>query len=60
MTPTTIREQIDSASAGIKEALRKDVIRADDMDQAWLQVSRKVGNRIAAGEIAVKLKKHRL
>lgn len=57
MTPTTatIREQIDSADAGIKAALR-----AGDMDMAWTLVSRKVGLRIVAGDLAVKLRRHRL
>jgi hypothetical protein len=54
-TPATVREQIESANAGIKAALR-----AGDMDLAWTLVSRKVGLRIVAGDIAVKLKKHRL
>jgi hypothetical protein len=54
-TPATVREQIESANAGIKAALR-----AGDMDLAWTLVSRKVGLRIVAGELAVKLKKHRL
>lgn len=56
MTPLAIeRAEIDSATAAIKAALR-----AGDMDAAWTQVSRKIGNRIAAGEIVVKLKRHRL
>lgn len=55
MTAEAIRNAIDSANAGIKEALR-----AGDMDLAWTLVSRKVGLRIVAGDIAVKLKRHRL
>lgn len=55
MTPAALRAEIDSADTGIKAALR-----AGDMDLAWFLVSRKVGMRIAAGEITVKLKKHRL
>lgn len=50
-----VRAQIKAADAGIKEALR-----AGDMDLAWTLVSRKVGLRIVAGDIAVKLKRHRL
>lgn len=38
----------------------KRALRAGDIDTAWTWVSRKVGSRIAAGEIAVKLKRHRL
>jgi hypothetical protein len=55
MTAAAIRKEIDLASAGIKAALR-----AGDMDLAWTLVSRKVGLRIVAGDIAVKLKRHRL
>lgn len=54
-TPEAIRTEIDNADGPIKAALR-----AGDMDSAWLLVSRKVGLRIVAGDIAVKLKKHRL
>ena len=46
---------IVKADVGIKEALR-----AGDMDMAWTLVSRKVGMRIVAGDLVVKLKKHRL
>lgn len=59
-TPATMRADIDAASAAIKHALHNREISATDWDLAWTQVSRKVGNRIAAGEIAVKLKRHRL
>jgi hypothetical protein len=38
----------------------KSALHAGDMDLAWTWVSRLVGNRIVAGEIVVKLKKHRL
>lgn len=57
MIPTTaaIRAEIDSADAGIKAALR-----LGDMDLAWTLVSRKIGMRIVAGDIAVKLKRNRL
>jgi hypothetical protein len=55
MTAAALRAEIDSADVGIKEALR-----AGDMDTAWTLVSRKVGLRIVAGDIAVKLKRHRL
>jgi ATP/maltotriose-dependent transcriptional regulator MalT len=57
MTPTAaaLRAEIDSADIGIKKALR-----AGDMDMAWTLVSRKIGLRIVAGDIVVKLKKHRL
>lgn len=54
-TAAALRADIDSADTGIKAALH-----AYDMDLAWLLVSRKVGWRIVAGDIAVKLKKHRL
>jgi hypothetical protein len=55
MTAEAIRAEIDSADAGIKAALR-----AGDMDMAWTLVSRKVGLRIVAGDITVKLKWRRL
>lgn len=55
MTPAALRAEIDSADIGIKAALR-----AGDMNLAWTLVSRKVGMRIVVGDIAVKLKKHRL
>lgn len=55
MTAAALRAEIDSADGPIKAALR-----AGDMDMAWTLVSRKVGLRIVAGDIAVKLKKHRL
>lgn len=54
-TADNLRAAIEAADDGIKEALR-----AGDMDMAWLLVSRKVGFRIVAGDIAVKLKRHRL
>lgn len=54
-TPAAIRAEIDSADGPIKAALR-----AGDMDMAWTLVSRKVGLRIVAGDIAVKLKRYRL
>lgn len=44
-------------------ALRAEIkaaLRAGDMDRAWTWVSRLIGNRIVAGDITVKLKKHRL
>lgn len=46
---------IEASRAEIKAALR-----AGDMESAWTWVSRIVGNRIVAGEIVVKLKRHRL
>ena len=55
MSPAALRAEINSADGPIKAALR-----AGDMDLAWTLVSRKVGLRIVAGDIAVKLKKHRL
>lgn len=55
MTAEALRAEINAADGPIKAALR-----AGDMDLAWLLVSRKVGMRIVAGDIAVKLKKHRL
>jgi hypothetical protein len=55
MTSAALRAEIESADVGIKSALR-----AGDMDMAWTLVSRKVGLRIVAGEITVKLKRHRL
>lgn len=55
MTAAALRAEIDSADVGIKAALR-----IGDMEAAWTLVSRKVGMRIVAGDIAVKLKKHRL
>lgn len=55
MTPAALRSAIDSADDPIKAALR-----AGDMDLAWLLVSRKIGWRIVAGDLVVKLKKHRL
>jgi hypothetical protein len=45
------------------EAIRDEIkasLSHGDMDRAWTWVSRLVGSRIVAGEIAVKLKKHRL
>jgi hypothetical protein len=45
------------------EALRSEIkgaLRAGDMDRAWMWVSILIGKRIIAGEITVKLKKHRL
>jgi hypothetical protein len=54
-SPETIRSEIIKADGPIKAALR-----AGDMDLAWLLVGRKVGLRIVAGDIVVKLKKHRL
>jgi hypothetical protein len=50
-----LRAEIADADIGIKAALR-----AGDMDLAWTLVSRKVGMRIVAGDISVKLKRHRL
>jgi hypothetical protein len=55
MTAAALRAEIDSADGPIKDALR-----AGDMEMAWTLVSRKVGLRIVAGDIAVKLKRHRL
>lgn len=46
-----------------QEAIRaeiKSALAAGDMDLAWTWVSREIGRRIVAGEITVKLKKHRL
>lgn len=48
MTPAAIRAEIKLA------------LCAGDMERAWTWVSRIVGNRIVAGDIPVKLKKHRL
>jgi hypothetical protein len=48
MTAASIRAEIKAA------------LHAGDMDLAWTWVSRVIGNRIVAGDIAVKLKKHRL
>ncbi len=48
VSPAAIRAEIKAA------------LRAGDMEMAWTWVSRIVGNRIVAGEIAVKLKRHRL
>lgn len=45
------------------EAVRAEIqaaLRAGDMDRAWTWVSRKIDSRIVAGDIVVKLKKHRL
>lgn len=50
-----LRLEIGLADATIKRALRDG-----DMDLAWLLVGRKVGWRIVVGDLAVKLKKHRL
>jgi len=55
MSPAALRAAIDSADDGIKAALW-----ANDMDLAQTLASRKVGWRICAGDIAVKLKRHRL
>lgn len=46
---------VEAIRAEIKQALR-----AGDIDTAWTWVSRVIGMRIVAGDIAVKLKKHRL
>lgn len=48
MTPEAVRSEIKAA------------LRAGDMEHAWTWVSRLIGNRIVAGDIAVKLKRHRL
>jgi hypothetical protein len=38
----------------------KAALHAGDMELAWTWVSRIVGNSIVAGDISVKLKRHRL
>lgn len=48
MTAAAIRAEIKAA------------LRAGDMGLAWTWVSHITGNRIVAGEITVKLKRHRL
>jgi hypothetical protein len=48
MTAASVRSQIKAA------------LRDGDMERAWTWVSRLIGTRIVAGDIAVKLKKHRL
>lgn len=50
-TAERIAAEIERASDGIKAALR-----AGDMDLAWTLIGRKVGLRICAGEVKVKLK----
>jgi hypothetical protein len=49
-----IPADIESTTAEIKAALR-----SGDMGRALLLVSKKIGLKICAGEIAVKLKKQR-
>ena len=51
-TPERISSEIDAANAGIRAALF-----AGDMDRAWLLISRKVGLRICAGDVKVRLRK---
>lgn len=51
-TPERLQAEIAKANVGIRAALR-----AGDMDLAWTLISRKVGMRIAAGEVKVKLRR---
>lgn len=50
-TPQRLALEIAGANAGIKAALR-----AGDMDQANTLISRKVGLRVCAGDITVRLR----
>lgn len=50
-TPERLQAEIANANAGIRNALRRG-----DMDLAWTLIGRKVGLRICAGEVKVKLK----
>lgn len=51
-TPDRLRASIDAANGGIRAALH-----AGDMDMALALISRKVGLRVCAGDIKVRLKK---
>ncbi|MFA5951498.1 MAG: hypothetical protein WC807_14560 [Hyphomicrobium sp.] len=51
-TPHRLRAAIDAANAGIRNALH-----AGDMDMALILISRKVGLRVCAGDINIRLKK---
>ena len=51
-TPHRLRAAIDAANGGIRNALH-----AGDMDLALTLISRKVGLRICAGDIKIRLKK---
>jgi hypothetical protein len=51
-TPDRIQSEIAAANAGIRAALH-----AGDMESAITLISRKVGLRICAGNIKVRLKK---
>ena len=51
-TPDRIQAEIDNANVGIRAALY-----AGDMDAALTLISRKVGLRICAGDVKVRLKK---
>lgn len=48
MNPQEVRSEIKAA------------LRDGDMERAWTWVSRLTGARIVAGEINIKLKRHRL
>ena len=51
-TPDRLRASIDAANGGIRAALH-----AGDMEMALTLISRKVGLRVCAGDIKVRLKK---